>query len=148
MHTEPVQENSGKTEKSCTKFLCTKAKKRKNIRKHRKQNHQSTIKFVIFTGGMTNNAPENSHRRHIFFRDSRHFLCFPLGKRRSPLWKTYVSRQENLRFPHWKHRKHKGKERLSCRHFQNTKHRKEQTDHLQGKQSEGKLTKTRKIKVD
>ena len=127
-------------------FPARKLKTEKNARKRRKRNHQSTIKFVIFTGGMTNNAPENSHRRHIFFRDSRYFLCFPLGKRRSPLWKTYVSRQENLRFPHWKHRKHKGKERLSCRHFQNTKHRKEQTDHLQGKQSEGKLTENQEDK--
>ena len=80
-------------------FPARKLKTEKNTRKRRKQNHQSTIKFVIFTGGMTNNAPENSHRRHIFFRDSRHFLCFPLGKRRSPLWKTYVSRQRNIRLP-------------------------------------------------
>ena len=99
MHTELVQENSGNTEKSCTKFLCTKAKNRKNIRERRKQRYQSIIKAVIFTGGMTNNAPENSHRRHIFFRDSRHFLCFPLGKRRFPPGKTYVSRKENIRLP-------------------------------------------------
>ena len=98
MHAEPVQENSGNTEKSCTKFLCTKAKNRKNIRKRRKRNRQPAIKSVIFTGDMTNNAPEYSHRRHIFFRDSRHFLCLPLGKRRFPPGKTYGSRQENIRF--------------------------------------------------
>ena len=99
MNAEPVQENSKNTEKSYTEFFCTKAINRKNARKCRKRNHQSTIKTVVFAGGMTNKAPENSHRRHIFFRDSRYFLCFPLGKHMFPPWKTYVSRQRNIRLP-------------------------------------------------
>ena len=77
MHAEPVQENSGNTEKSCTKFLCTKAKNRKNIRKRRKRNRQPAIKSVIFTGDMTNNAPEYSHRRHIFFQRLPTFSMSP-----------------------------------------------------------------------
>ena len=91
--------NSGNTEKSCLKLSCTKAKKRKNARKRRKRSHQSAIKSVIFAGGMTNNDLKNSHRQHIFSRDSRHFLCFPFGKRMFPPWKTYVSRQGNIRLP-------------------------------------------------
>ena len=126
MDAEPVQENSKNTEKPSSKFSCTKAKDRKNTRKRRKRNHQSTIKFEVFTGGMTNNAPENSHRRHIFFRDSRHLLCFPLGKRRFPPGKTYVSRQENVRIPYRKHRKHKGNGELFHRHFFNTERLKEE----------------------
>ena len=132
--------NSGNTEKSCTKRLCTKAKNRKNARKRREQNHQSAIKAVIFAGGMTNKAPENSHRRHIFSRNFRHFLCFPLGKRMFPPWKTYVSRQGNIRFSYRKHRKLKDSEGLSHRHFFNTERLKgkngaleQQTGRLQGK---------------
>ncbi len=106
--------------KSCPEFFCTKAKNRENDRKRRKRNHQSTIKFAIFTGGMTNNDLKNSHRRHIFARNSRHFLCFPFGKRRFPSWKTYVSRQENIRLPWRKHRQLKGNGELSHRHFFNT----------------------------
>ena len=98
----------------------TKAINQKNIRKRRKWNHQSTIKTMIFASSMTNKASENSHRRYIFSRDSRHFLCFPFVKRMFPMWKTYVSRQENIRFPWRKHRNLKYNEGLSHRHFFNT----------------------------
>ena len=114
------------TEKSCLKLSCTKAKKRKNARKRRKRSHQSAIKSVIFAGGMTNNDLKNSHRQHIFSRDSRHFLCFPLGKRRFPPWKTYVSRKENIRFSCRKHRNHNYNKGLSHRHFFNTERLKEE----------------------
>ncbi len=67
MDAEPVQENSKNTEKPSSKFSCTKAKDRKKARKRRKRDHQSTIKFEVFAGGMTNNDSEISHRRHIFF---------------------------------------------------------------------------------
>ena len=93
------KKNSGNTEKSCTKFLCTKAKTGKNARKRRKRNHQSAIKAVVFAGSMTNNDLRNSHRRHIFAKESRHFLCFPIEKRMFPPWKTYVSQQGNIRLP-------------------------------------------------
>ena len=126
MHAEQVQENSKNTEKPSSKFSCTKAKDRKNTRKRRKRSHQSTIKFEVSAGGMTNNAPENSHRRHIFSRNSRHFLCFPLGKRRFPPGKTYVSRQGNIRLSCRKHRKHKGNGELSHRHFFKTERLKEE----------------------
>ena len=112
-YTPDRHKNSGNTEKPSSKFSCTKAKNRKKARKRRKRNHQSAIKLVIFTDGMTNNDSENSHRRHIFFQDSRHFLRFPLGKRRFPLWKTYVSRQGNIRLSFRKHRKLKEKRDLS-----------------------------------
>ena len=69
----------------------------------------------------------------------------------------YVSLPGNVRSTRRKHRKHKGKERLSCRHFQNTKHRKNKRTvyrkrtekphtEKQGKQSEGKLTENQEDK--
>ena len=70
-----------------------------------------------------------SHRQHIFSRNSRHFLCFPLGKRMFPPWKTYVSRQGNICFSCRKHRKHRGNGELSHRHFFNM-------ERLKGKNTE------------
>ena len=112
MHTEPIQENSGNTEKSCTKFLCTKAKKRKNIRERRKQRHQSIIKAVIFSYSIRENTSKIFHCKDISGQTSRHFLCFPFVKRRFPPGKTYVSRKENVRLPYRKHGKHKEKREL------------------------------------
>ena len=144
MHTEPVQWNSGNTEKSCLKLSCTKAKKRKNARKRRKRSHQSAIKSVIFAGGMTNNDLKNSHRQHIFSRDSRHFLCFPFGKRMFPPWKTYVSRQGNIRLSYRKHKKPKYNEGFFHRHFFNTARlKREKTKRLK---TNGTLTRKKKNK--
>ena len=114
-----MKKNNKDTEKSVPKFFCTEAENRKNVRERGKRNHPSTIKAVIFACGMTNGALKISHRRHIFSRDSRHFLCFPFGKRMFPPWKTYVSRQGNIRFSYRKHRKLKCSEALSHRHFFN-----------------------------
>ena len=80
-------------------FFARKPKTGKNARKRRKRNHQSAIKAVVFAGSMTNNDLRNSHRRHIFAKESRHFLCFPIEKRMFPPWKTYVSQQGNIRLP-------------------------------------------------
>ena len=116
-----------------------------------------TNRTGIFPCSTANDITEIPYRRDIFAQDGPHFLCFLAGKRTFYPAETYVSRQENLRFPHRKHRKHKEKERLSCRHFQNTKHRKnKRTVHRkrtekphtekQGKQSEGKLTENQEDK--
>ena len=105
--------NSGNTEKSCTKFLCTKAKNRKNIRERRKQRHQSIVKAVIFSYSIRENTSKIFHCKDISGQTSRHFLCFPFVKRRFPPGKTYVSRKENVRLPYRKHGKHKEKRELS-----------------------------------
>ena len=116
-----------------------------------------TTRTGIFPCSRANDVTEISYRRDIFAQDGPHFLCFLAGKRTFYPAETYGSRQENLRFPHRKHRKHKGKERLSCRHFQNTKHRKNKRTvyrkrtekphtEKQGKQSEGKLTENQEDK--
>ena len=98
-------------------------KSEKNFRKNWKRNYMSTNRTGIFPCSRANDVTEISHRRDIFAQDGPHFLCSLAGKRTFYPAETYVSRQENLRFTHRKHRKHKEKERLSCRHFQNTKHR-------------------------
>ena len=132
-------------------------KSEKNFRKNWKRSYMSTNRTGIFPCSRANDVTEISHRRDIFAQDGPHFLCSLAGKRTFYPAETYVSRQENLRFPHRKHRKHKEKERLSCRHFQNTKHRKnKRTVHRkrtekphtekQGKQSEGKLTENQEDK--
>ena len=116
-----------------------------------------TTRTGIFPCSRANDVTEISYRRDIFAQDGPHLLCFLAGKRTFYPAETYGSRQENLRFPHRKHRKHKGKERLSCRHFQNTKHRKNKRTvyrkrtekphtEKQGKQSEGKLTENQEDK--
>ena len=132
-------------------------KSEKNFRKNWKRNYMSTNRTGIFPCSRANDVTEISHRRDIFAQDGPHFLCSLAGKRTFYPAETYGSRLENLRFTHRKHRKHKEKERLSCRHFQNTKHRKNKRTvyrkktekphtEKQGKQSEGKLTENQEDK--
>ena len=132
-------------------------KSEKNFRKNWKRSYMSTNRTGIFPCSTANDVTEIPYRRDIFTQDGPHFLCFLAGKRTFYPAETYGSRQENLRFTHRKHRKHKGKERLSCRHFQNTKHRKNKRTvyrkrtekphtEKQGKQSEGKLTENQEDK--
>ena len=132
-------------------------KSEKNFRKNWKRSYMSTNRTGIFPCSRANDVTEIPYRRDIFAQNGPHFLCFLAGKRTFYPAETYVFRQENLRFTHRKHRKHKEKERLSCRHFQNTKHRKnKRTVHRkrtekphtekQGKQSEGKLTENQEDK--
>ena len=104
--------NSKNAENPARNSSARRPKTEKTPEKCRKRNHQSTIKSVIIPCCMTNNAPKNSHRRHILSQSSRHFLCLPFGKRRFPPRKTYVSRKENLRFTHRKHRKQREKRDL------------------------------------
>ena len=117
-------------------------KSEKNFRKNWKRNYMSTNRTGIFPCSRANDVTEIPYHRDIFAQNSPHFLCFIAGKRTFYPAKTYGSRQENLRFTHRKHRKHKGKERLSCRHFQNTKHRKKQTDRSQEKNRKAAYGKT------
>ena len=132
-------------------------KSEKNFRKNWKRSYMYTNRTGIFPRSRANDVTEIPYRRDIFAQDGPHFLCSLAGKRTFYPAETYVFRQENLRFTHRKHRKHKEKERLSCRHFQNTKHRKnKRTVHRkrtekphtekQGKQSEGKLTENQEDK--
>ncbi len=104
--------NSKNAENPARNSSARRPKTGKTPEKCRKRNHQSTIKSVIIPYCMTNNAPKNSHRRHILSQSSRHFLCLPFGKRRFPPRKPYVSRKENLRFTHRKHRKQREKRDL------------------------------------
>ena len=99
-------------------------KSEKNFRKNWKRNYMFTNRTGIFPCSRANDVTEIPYHRDIFAQNSPHFLCFIAGKRTFYPAETYGFRQENLRFTHRKHRKHKEKERLSCRHFQNTKHRK------------------------
>ena len=117
-------------------------KSEKNFRKNWKRSYMFTNRTGIFPCSTANDVTEIPYRRDIFTQDGPHFLCFLAGKRTFYPVETYGSRQENLRFTHRKHRKHKGKERLSCRHFQNTKHRKKQTDRLQEKNRKAAYGKT------
>ena len=96
---------------------------RKNFRKNWKRSYMFTNRTGIFPCSTANDITEIPYRRDIFAQDGPHFLCFLAGKRTFYPAETYGSRLENLRFPHRKHRKQREKERLSCRHFQNTKHR-------------------------
>ena len=132
---------------------------RKKFRKNWKRSYMSTNRTGIFPCSRANDVTEIPYHRDIFAQNGPHFLCFLAGKRTFYPAETYVSRQENLRFTHRKHRKQKEKERLSCRHFQNTKHKKtngpftgkEQKSRIRknrGNSLRENLQKTRKIKAD
>ena len=135
-------------------------KSEKNFRKNWKRSYMYTNRTGIFPCSRANDVTEIPYRRDIFAQNGPHFLCLLAGKRTFYPAETYGSRQENLRFTHRKHRKHKEKERLSCRHFQNTKHRKKTNGSFTGKEQKnrirknrgnslrGNLQKTRKIKAD
>ena len=81
--------NSKNAENPARNSSARRPKTGKTPEKCRKRNHQSTIKSVIIPYCMTNNAPKNSHRRHILSQSSRHFLCLRQGKRTFPERKTY-----------------------------------------------------------
>lgn len=61
-----------------------------------------------------------SKHKYKFLKNAPHFLCLPTRKRTFPEAETYVLRKGNIRFPHQKRRKYKGKKDLSSQHFQNT----------------------------
>jgi len=87
-------------------------KSEKNFRKNWKRSYMSTNRTGIFPCSRANDVTEISHRRDIFAQDGPHFLCFLAGKRTFYPAETYVSRQENLRFTHRKHRKQREKRDL------------------------------------
>ena len=88
-------------------------KSEKNFRKNWKRSYMSTNRTGIFPCSRANDVTEISHRRDIFAQDGPHFLCFLAGKRTFYPAETYVSRQENLRFTHRKHKKQREKRDLS-----------------------------------
>ena len=79
MHAELVQENSGNTKKSCTKFLCTKAKNRKNIRERRKQRYQSIVKAVIFSYSIRKTLQKSFTARTYLDKPPDFFYVFLSG---------------------------------------------------------------------
>ena len=88
-------------------------KSEKNFRKNWKRNYMFTNRTGIFPCSRANDVTEIPYHRDIFAQDGPHFLCFLTGKRTFYPAETYVSRQENLRFTHRKHRKQREKRDLS-----------------------------------